>query len=232
MKSMDIVVAHYQEDLSWLRRVPAEFNVVLYDKGGEVEDAIALENVGFEAHTYLHHIVQNYDSLADITAFVQGYPFDHIPSFHRRLRDLAVAKKPSREFEWLGFVIDYDDPQGKRLFQPWGKNHDRRLLDVHGFWNQLWGHDAPDRLVFYPGGQFIVTAEQIRQQERTFYEKALTLSVSYPDAGHCLERSWDRVFACNGLAEKFRGRELPIYLRPIRRLGITWDTISKEDQEW
>eukprot|EP01038_Epipyxis_sp_PR26KG_P013361 gene13361-17920_t len=40
-----------------------------------------LSNVGCESHTYLNHIISNYEQLADVTYFTQGHPFDHAPDF-------------------------------------------------------------------------------------------------------------------------------------------------------
>ncbi len=232
MAELELVVARHSEALNWLRRVPSAYRVTVYDKGGDHEGAIPLDNVGYEAHTYLHHIVDRYDDLAATTVFVQGRPFDHVPDLHRRLRRLAEGAEPVEDFRWLGFVIDHDDKRGERLFRTWSKNRDGRLLDLDGFCRALWGEEAPERFVFYPGAQFMVRAEQVRRQPRAFYERALALSTDFPDAGHCLERCWDRIFACNGLPERLRGRELPIYLRPIRRLGITWDQVPEEDRGW
>ncbi|MEE3327519.1 MAG: DUF3431 domain-containing protein [Myxococcota bacterium] len=232
MADLELVVARYDEDLKWLRRVSDSFRVTIYDKGGDWEGAIPLENVGYEAHTYLHHIVSRYDTLTDVTVFVQGSPFDHVPELHRRLRHLAEGEEPEDAFRWLGFVVDYDDAEGRRLFRDWSKNEDGRLLDLAGFCQALWGGAVPERFVFYPGGQFIVSSELIRRQPVDFYQRALDLSVTFPDAGHCLERTWDRVFDVDGLPESLRGRELPIYLRPIRRLGITWDSIPEGERGW
>ena len=229
---LELVVARHTEDLKWLRRVPRPFRVSVYDKGGDLEDAIPLENVGYEAHTYLHHIVTRYDTLATVTVFAQGRPFDHVPDLHRRLSRLAEGAASVESFQWLGFVVDHDDAFGDRLFRSWSKNEDGRRLDLAGFSRALWDRAAPDRFVFYPGGQFIANARLIRMQPVSFYERALSLSVSFPDAGHCLERTWDRVFDCDGLPESLRGRELPIYLRPIRRLGITWDDIPEGERGW
>lgn len=229
---LELVVARHREDLRWLRRVPADFRVTVYDKGGDLEDAIPLENVGYEAHTYLHHIVTRYDSLAAVTVFVQGTPFDHVPDLRRRLRRLAEGAEPVEAFRWLGFVVDYDDAEGRRLFVPWGKNEDGRLLDLDGFFHALWGTGAPGRVVFYPGAQFMVTADQIRRRPVSFYRRARELSFGFPDGGHCLERTWDRVFDCDGVPASLRERELPVYLRPIRRLGITWDSIPEDERGW
>ena len=35
------------------------------------------ENKGREAHSYLYHIIENYESLAGHVLFLQGSPFDH-----------------------------------------------------------------------------------------------------------------------------------------------------------
>lgn len=232
MADFELVVARYKEDLKWLRRVPDTIQVTVYDKSGETNDANPLRNVGYEAHTYLHHIVSRYDTLSDVTVFAQGRPFDHVPDFHRHLSRLAQGEDSVAKFRWLGFVIDFDDPKGERLFHSWSKNEDGRSLDLAGFCRALWSRSTPEQFVFYPGAQFIVCSEQIRKQPVTFYQRALELSITFPDAGHCLERCWDQIFDCDGLPMSLRGRELPIYLRPIRRLGITWDSVPEEYRPW
>ena len=73
-----VVVARYREDLRWLAPVARwATRVFVYDKGGgEVREEdrglyarpnvtrVVLPNVGREAHTYLHHMVEHYDALA------------------------------------------------------------------------------------------------------------------------------------------------------------------------
>lgn len=76
----DLVVARYRESLAWLTpRIVRMFDrVIVYNKGGdflELPDGvqvIALPNVGTEAHTYLHHVISNYDNLADLTMYCPG----------------------------------------------------------------------------------------------------------------------------------------------------------------
>jgi hypothetical protein len=75
MKDFEIVVAHYSEDLDWL--LPVANDATIYGKGEAPQStnfspAINLPNIGRESHTYLHHIVENYDSLARISMFLQG----------------------------------------------------------------------------------------------------------------------------------------------------------------
>jgi hypothetical protein len=86
---LEIVVAHFNEDLSWLAKLvredPAARNahVKVYAKGQHEMPRLAefpeaqvssqtLANVGREAHTYLSHIVNNYDDLAQWTVFTQA----------------------------------------------------------------------------------------------------------------------------------------------------------------
>eukprot|EP00444_Apocalathium_aciculiferum_P003814 CAMPEP_0183393658 /NCGR_PEP_ID=MMETSP0370-20130417/8071_1 /TAXON_ID=268820 /ORGANISM="Peridinium aciculiferum, Strain PAER-2" /LENGTH=328 /DNA_ID=CAMNT_0025573909 /DNA_START=15 /DNA_END=1001 /DNA_ORIENTATION=+ len=76
-----IVLAHYKEDVSWVSQYTGKENidVIIYSKAAvmpEVAGALALplSNFGRESHTYLHHIVHHYESLADWTVFSQATP--------------------------------------------------------------------------------------------------------------------------------------------------------------
>ncbi|MFM7373695.1 MAG: DUF3431 domain-containing protein, partial [Chthoniobacterales bacterium] len=97
----ELVVARYDEDLAWLKRVPKEFLVTVYDKGDGSSGGVPLNNEGREAHTYLHHLTERYESLADVTVFVQGHPFDHAPDLHKVLRALADGSFNVTDFHWL-----------------------------------------------------------------------------------------------------------------------------------
>lgn len=83
MSNIDLVVARYNEDVNWLKKVPKNINIILYNKGKDDIQFkfIKLDNIGRESHTYLYHIINNYDKLADKTIFTQGDPFSHNPDF-------------------------------------------------------------------------------------------------------------------------------------------------------
>jgi hypothetical protein len=79
--SVDVVLAHYNEDLSWLSKIGEDSHIHVYTKGPQVElnfpsgsqtSLQQLPNVGRESHTYLSHIVKNYERLADWTVFTQA----------------------------------------------------------------------------------------------------------------------------------------------------------------
>jgi len=75
-QQLQVVLNRYTEDISW----SDEFDKirVVYDKGKaplnakQASNVFRLANVGREAHTYLTHIVRNYDTLADRTVFLHA----------------------------------------------------------------------------------------------------------------------------------------------------------------
>lgn len=224
---IEIVVARFREDPSWTRNVPAGCRVTIYDKGGDLDPAAfprarirRLENRGVEAQTYLRHVLDRYDDPAPVTVFCQGRPFDHAHDLHKVLRAMAAGEGRPAPFRWLGFTIDSDDPRGRRLFVPWSKNRDGRELDLGRFYRVLFGRDAPAWTHFYLGAQFAIRGDLMRRRPRAFFRRAEALSRAFPDAGHCFERTWDRVFGVRGVDPALLGGRLVRYLKPIRRLGL------------
>jgi len=212
-----LVVARCGEDLNWLGNIPAEFAAVVYDKGPDPRpDAVRLINAGREAHTYLHHLCERYENLAEVTVFCQGKPFDHASDFHQTLRDLAEGAVCAAEFRWLGHIIDTDSREG-HLFRSWSKNPPGDGLDLTGFHRALWRDDGPDEYSFYPGGQFLVGRELVWKRPRSFYERARQISLEMPNAAHCFERCWDRVFGVSGAASQALAGRRTAYLKPIKR---------------
>lgn len=217
---LHLVVARYREELNWLRKVPRQLAVTVYDKSGEAPrpGAVSLPNLGREAHTYLHHLVSQYDDLAEYTIFCQGKPFDHAYDFHESLRGFAEKPDEIGEFRWLGHIIDTDTTDGHRLFRGWSKNEDGRGLDLRGFHRQLFGSEGPERYSFVLGAQFAVHRDVVRRQPLQFYERALALSVNFPDAAHCYERTWDRVFGLTGIDPVWLDGRETVYLKVVKRV--------------
>jgi hypothetical protein len=221
---IELVVARYTENLNWLRNIPSSIQKTVYAKNmADVADqeVISLPNIGREAHTYLHHIVSRYESLADWTVFCQGKPFDHAYDFKKSLKAFAdqpdsIGSPTQKYFRWLGHLIDTDDWEGERLFRPWSKNEDGRGLDIRGFHRALFDTDGPELYTFVLGAQFAIHRDAIRALPLSFYERALLVSVTFPDAAHCFERSWDRVFGLTGLdADWLAGRQT-VRLKPMK----------------
>jgi len=233
--SLELVVARYHEDLQWLRRVPHHFEITVYNKGAALAPPPrrrglrmqTLPDIGREDFSYLHHLVDRYDALADVTVFAQGKPFDHVPDYHKLLHAIGYHRVTIDPFQWFGFIIDEDDATGSLLFQTWSKNLQGEPLPMAEFWQTLWpARPVPDRFVFYPGAHFAVTASQIRRQPRAFYERALAVVNEMKLAGHCFERVWDHVFQVNGIPEPYRHQPRPIYFRPTKARAAQWPVLK------
>jgi hypothetical protein len=93
----EIVVARYNENLDWLKKIKKskDLKITVYNKGKDDIDVpfIKLQNVGRESHTYLYHIINNYHHLADQTIFCQGDSIFHSPGF------LDLINKHRKKFE-------------------------------------------------------------------------------------------------------------------------------------
>jgi hypothetical protein len=113
----EIVIARYNEDLSWLKKIPKSIKITIYNKGVDnIENLeklkyniIKLPNVGRESHTYLYHIINNYDKLADKTIFCQGDSIFHSPGFLDLLKNIKLFEpvQPLSAFYW---------PEGEQPF--------------------------------------------------------------------------------------------------------------------
>lgn len=226
---IELVVARHEEDLRWLRRVPPEVRVTVYNKGvtpalpetlegREGLLVIPLPNAGREAHTYLTHLTERYVELAPVTVFCQGKPFDHAPDLHDRLAALASGEETTEGFQWFGFLEETDDPCGKKLFVPWSKNPERLELETGRLYRELFGKPSPEWFHFRGGAQFAVTLEAVRRRPAAFYRKALELCLSFPRAAHSYERFWDLVFGKPAIDPALLGPGGVRYLKQIRRL--------------
>mmetsp|Transcript_81456 Transcript_81456/g.214863 ORF Transcript_81456/g.214863 Transcript_81456/m.214863 type:complete len:326 (-) Transcript_81456:105-1082(-) len=76
---IEIVLAHFKEDLSWVRQYTAKehIDVTVYTKSENPPDVagatiLRLPNEGRESQSYLYHIVNHYHELADWTVFSQA----------------------------------------------------------------------------------------------------------------------------------------------------------------
>lgn len=216
----ELVVCRCGEDLAWLRNVPRGLPVTVYDKtpcpGSPWPGSHPLPNVGREAHAWLHHLVEHYDSLADWTLFAQGHPFDHVPDMHAVIRRFAGGPPEVREFEWLGFLWETDDARGFPTFVHWSKNPERRTLDLEGFFQGLWGKSAPEKIRYVGGGQFALPRSAAHRRSREFYERARRLAENFPDAAHAFERTWDRVFLAPPLDPALFGPSGLRLLKPVK----------------
>jgi Protein of unknown function (DUF3431)/Putative papain-like cysteine peptidase (DUF1796) len=186
------VIARYQENLEWANGL----NCVIYSKDSSPHNSahpvISLPNIGREGHTYLHHIITNYDNLDDYTVFLQGYPFDHTPYLEDIIREIqnSVERNEPLAFRTIS----------KTVLEIVVKDH---VADWNGYFNldevytKIFGKSKADqRFSFGAGAQFVVSKETILSRPKSFYENMITLldKECNPPEGYAVERLWTMVF--------------------------------------
>lgn len=227
--TVDVVVSVYRDSLEWLGAMQnAAVNLCIYDKwdnnfddrdtdysniGLRYDlDSDHLPNVGMCDHTYLHHIVERYDSLADWTVFTPDGPHDHLPPGVSMADALTPGDCLRVPRVWRG--RDWDPVTGRLNWEHWGEHRDRNgeswrdrykraitpaKLDFVSWMRQYIGFDpnGTNWPGYAPGGVMAVPRRAITYLPRAFYER-LREQVSHsvqPEEGHYVERSWVCVFS-------------------------------------
>jgi hypothetical protein len=212
---MDVVVARYEEDISWIKNIPENLyrRILIYNKGGEAEfdlpksNVKTLPNLGRESHTYLHHVIENYDSLADITLFLPGSAWTRGDKRERVERIVEYLKTNK-----TSIIIGHKD--------------DKMINDTYNFSIDTWtvtnaenrsknpdssltpSVDRPLRNWFekrFDGismncvsftGIIAVSRDDIRKRPKEFYEELYKEhSHTNPEVVHYSERVWKNIFS-------------------------------------
>jgi hypothetical protein len=186
---VNLVVARYKEDLSWINELPKFDKIMIYDKENESilsrVDLFAfwdksgfpvsleiLPNVGREVHSFLWHMIMH--EVDKPTLFLQGNPFAHIPK-----EQLMTAIYGYVEgFDAIGTNWHYCDA--------WGHPHHPNL-PVGRFYQEVTGKEI-NEIRFIPGGQFIVD-----RNPKDLY-KIIEVCDRYPEYPWIMERLWSYVF--------------------------------------
>lgn len=175
MATVEFVVAKYEEDVSWVAAL-APHRVTVYDKGGRGEEGGGrLPNVGREAHTFAHHVVERYDTLADVTVFLQGRPFDHMDRVGgvndvATEADLRAAVASGRAFERTQPFCN-----SRRYFE--------RTRLCNRTYALLFDGEDPGDMYFSDGAQWVALRGDITCRPRAFYER-LRAELSVPRSGN------------------------------------------------
>lgn len=167
-----IVIAHYNEDITWVDALLEDAEVFIISKG----EGGDLPNEGREPHSYFHFIVENYDTLEGTYFFTQGRPFDHEPRF------IEIVKEGVTEpFRWLGTEVYRCKADGT-------PHHPRLPIhDVVRVWTSEEG--LREEYEFHRGCIVAVQAERIYRWPKELYEQLLALML-VGEHPWCMERLW------------------------------------------
>ena len=216
-ENIDIIVSRYNEDLNWINEYPFNlFQYIVYNKGNNdnfnknnIKQIINLPNVGRESHSYLYHIVNNYENnLANINVFLPGsLDLIHKKNKSIKLLNLIINSKYNNAF-FIGehkksiynFFKDFK-------LEYWNTNHYKNKelnnnfslelakLRPYGLWYKyFFGNKLSHWYTYY--GIFSIHKNDILQSNIEIYKKLL-LVLSYsanPECGHYMERSWGVLF--------------------------------------
>jgi len=208
-----IVISHYNEDVQYLDSEPfSQYEQVIYTKGEtapvckKCDKIIKLPNVGVCLHTYLHHIIENYEDLHKITIFLPGSCIDD----HKKDKTLNTIKKVEETQNSVFYIDEHEDVNELRNFkideysttnpQNKLKNNDNyvRLSDIRPFgeWHDAHFNNIEMRNKVNYGGVFAVSREHIRQRSLESYKQLITQinRDKNEETGHYFERALLSIF--------------------------------------
>lgn len=199
---VDVVVAHYNENLDWLKDLDAN-TIYVYSKSSKppLQNAKLLPNIGRESHTYLHHIVENYEHIcsnpATVTVFLQGDISDHV-SIKQKLFVAHMVKTASQRGKSDAFP--WDIPSA--YYRPfWNFNIHNSITKPCEMPFGPWfvRYVQPDfpfhSLKWYVAALFAVRNDLIARRSKKYYEALLAQHDHVnPALCHFFERAWWYIF--------------------------------------
>lgn len=207
----NIILARYNEDVSWIfENLDLFENVFIANKGEKIDKVgdpritvYELQNVGREAHTYLNFICDYYDFIqknnSDLFIFSQAYPHEHNWSFIENIEQLNESTQFPATLSKVSAI--------ENKFASFGKKdnpvHPNGLPFIN-FYNHLFfeeklgitaGEDGFKHLVKY-GALWVVPAEHLLFRKREFYQKCVSLVDNHinPIEAYIFERMWEYIF--------------------------------------
>lgn len=205
----EFVIAQYNENIDWIKPIASHTHV--YHKGTDLQSPLLkllswkkLPNVGRETHTYLHHIIKHYDSLPEVTVFLQAdnshesCRFFTEPPMNYVYDVKSMTSLKSSCSDVRGFKTWSRIPYKPKWQIMLNKGEIRRArLNVEEFFKSLFGYRNPPEVHFCPGACFAATRKMIRKHPLDFYMKAISFVDDHPnpEEGHYFERLWSTMFS-------------------------------------
>lgn len=175
---IEIVVAHYNENLDWLDGINQRKTIYSKAAGGD------LQNVGFEAQTFLHHFAARYDDLADVTVCLQGNPFPHIDQPLAKI--IESINHEDFSFMPISAFYSWQDRDGN-------PDHVGLRESNEKMWQHFKKCKPPEKWFSSYGGQFAVHRDLIHARSQKYWGEAAEIVLTKNDAC-AVERMWHQIF--------------------------------------
>lgn len=179
--SKQIVIARYCENVDWVQELKQDY--IIYDKTPNAtpsQHTIILQNHirGREAHTILHHIINNYHQLADQTTFLQGNPYPHfLTKYSSMMEDLnsnySTLFRPNGIIK-VSTPTDYRMSQMELLIKECMPNID----------------NVGKKIAFVIAAQFTVHKDIIQLKPLEFYKQIYDMIIENKIDAHTMELVW------------------------------------------
>tara|TARA_Y100000589_G_scaffold330619_1_gene380833 strand:- start:2829 stop:3518 length:690 start_codon:yes stop_codon:yes gene_type:complete len=205
-----LIIARYNENINWVNK-HKDFKIIIYNKGDKLIEneyfkVVNLKNIGRESHTWLHHIVINYNNLDNINIFLQGRLDDLNCMAYLNPNDyLKKINKYGfsvRRYGLLGpFHWDWNVGVNKdeRYKKQWLNDEiSKSELGFRNFSKKFFPK-IPYFVATSYSGCFAVKKENILKHDINFYKELLNIlgKSKNPIEGHYLERLWCYMFTRN-----------------------------------
>lgn len=215
--NVHLVVNVFNENVdfipSYLLRIPYS-KLYLYCKGGRLNDArcINIENYCCESYGYLVHIVNNYDSLAEITVFIRASVLKPEMDWmvcKNSITVVASLMTVQQQETWPYFaydrsVLQYYFPEHfeftfyrTQIGKPWGPLCRSHVRPLGKFITEVTGESLQKakRVKFFHGAQFGARRATLR---RVALETFINIKRQFEycpvdkgqEVGHYMERTW------------------------------------------
>lgn len=208
-----IVIARYRENIDWINYIDTNlYDVFIYNKGTKLPNIlncniIELENKGRETHTYLYHIINNYENLPEKIIFTQANTSDHVnTNFINQVNNFNICNDKFFYFSKDILNIQYDSNKNK-FFEngilnnkKWENYHELNS-PISKVMKKLFKDFKEEHLkiVFGTGAIYGVNKELILRNDKGFYTSCIDIlnnssNLINPDEGHVFERLWFYIF--------------------------------------
>jgi hypothetical protein len=190
-----IVVARFNEDVSWLDSFK-KCRTIVYDKSDSpIPGSVELPNIERELGSFLGFIIDNYENLPEHTVFMQGRPFDHMKYHRGNLED-----------EIIDSLSDVSKPL---LTDTLCEAHDYYPgLQVVKHYQELFKGDLPPTFDFAAGCQYSVPKNNLLFRPKEFYMKLKNMLHLYPLVNTCIpafSEEYDPAWICPWALERLIG---------------------------
>jgi len=194
-----LVISRCYEKINWIEKVSLSFDdIVVYDKNDDGNaffsehcKVVTLPNFGRECHSFLTHIISNYENIKKYShmVFIQADPSDHSPNFIKILTD-----NRNYSYKTFFFVANHINELSYN-YEPIEKVHPIGL-PLFSFYYHLFCDEIVDKIGQSRNSLMIVPSKNIFFRSKNFYQYLLEYleKSNNPLEGYIIERLWVPIF--------------------------------------